>query len=268
MGIECYKQITRKTQDEFYAIDKVITGFAFDIHNEYGRFCNEKIYHAILAEKCKMKSIPIEKEVEILISYKEFRKKYKIDLLVDNAVIYELKTVNALNDSHKQQLINYLLLTNIQHGKLLNFRSTSVEYQFVSTTLKQEDRYSFNINSLEWRTKSRQCTRVVEILTDLLREWGTFLDLHVYNEALLYFLGGADTIVAPVKIYFNGKTVGMQKMHLLDSKTAFHLSAITRSLKGYEANMRRLIKHSEIENVQWINFNKREIKIKTIENEK
>ena len=56
------------------------------------------------------------------------------------------KTVTALNDSHKQQLINYLLLTGIKHGKLINFRPASVEYSFVSTTLTNEDRYNYSLD--------------------------------------------------------------------------------------------------------------------------
>jgi len=264
MEIEYHKQIVRKTQDEFHTIDKLITGFAFDIHNEFGRFCDEKVYHAILAEKCRQHSISVESEVEILLKYKEFTKKYKIDLLVDSGVIYELKTVSALNDSHKQQLINYLLITNLYHGKLLNFRPSSVEYQFVSTTLNEEERYKFNIDTTEYYEKSNQCQKLFEILNDLLQEWGIFLDFHLYNEVLVYFLGGGEKVIVPVAIYYKNRIIEKQKMYLLDDKTAFHVSAITRSLKGYEKNIKRLIKNSDIENVQWINFNKRDVVLKTL----
>ena len=51
MGIKCKKDIIYKTQDEFHSIDKIITGCAFDIQNEIGRFCDEKIYQEIIAEK-------------------------------------------------------------------------------------------------------------------------------------------------------------------------------------------------------------------------
>ena len=135
MGILCKENIVVKNQDAFYAIDKIITGFAFDIHNNIGRFADEKIYQKFMAEKCNEEFINNKREVEICVTYKDFLKSYKLDLLVDSGIIYELKTVKSLNDFHKQQLINYLLLADIKHDKLLNFRSPSVEYEFVSTTL-------------------------------------------------------------------------------------------------------------------------------------
>ena len=82
MGIKCKKDIIYKTQDEFHSIDKIITGCAFDIQNEIGRFCDEKIYQEIMAEKCREKSIEAEREVEIVVTYKDFVKIYKLDLLV------------------------------------------------------------------------------------------------------------------------------------------------------------------------------------------
>lgn len=53
-------------------------------------------------------------------------------------------------------------------------------------------------------------------------------------------------------------------MLLLDNKTAFHLSGITRAFKEYENNIRRLISHTNVKTVQWINLNQREITLKTI----
>ena len=114
MGIKCKEQICPKSQDEFHAIDKIITGHAFDIYNDIGRFCDEKIYQGFLIEQCLKRSFKAKNEVEIVLTYKDFVKVYKLDLLVDHGIVYELKTVEALHDIHKQQLINYLLLTNVK----------------------------------------------------------------------------------------------------------------------------------------------------------
>ena len=59
-----------------------------------------------------------------------------MDLLVDNGIIYELKTVSALNDSHKQQLINYLLLTGIKHTNIetvqwVNFNQRDIKIKTI-----------------------------------------------------------------------------------------------------------------------------------------
>jgi GxxExxY protein len=264
MSIRCKENFDYKLQDEFHSIDKIVTGYAFDIHNEIGRFCDEKIYQKILAEKCSDASIKAGREVEIVLTYKDFMKSYKLDLLVDNGIIYELKTVATLNDSHKQQLINYLLLTGIKHGKLINFRPTSVECSFVSTTLTNEDRYNFSLNTSGFREITNKCKKMKLILSALLKEWGVFLDCRLFNEALVHFLGGNENVICPVKICFNNQVVGEQKMQLLNDETAFHLSGITRAHKGYENNIKRLIKHTNIKSVQWVNFNQRDIKIKTI----
>lgn len=267
MGIRCKESLDCKSQDEFHAIDKIVTGYAFDIHNEIGRFCDEKIHQQILAEKCRNASIKAEREVEITLTYKNFTKSYKLDLLVDDGIIYELKAVAALNDSHKQQLINYLLLTGIRHGKLINFRPASVEYSFVSTTLADEDRYNFSLNTADFKDMTKKCKDLKAILSSLLEEWGLFIDFRLFNEALVHFLGGSENVIYPIKIYFNNQVAGEQKMQLLNNETAFHLSGITRAFKGYEKNIINLIRHTNIKNVQWVNFNQRDISIKTIKND-
>jgi len=171
MGIRSKENIIIKSQDEFYAIDKIVTGYAFDIHNNLGRFGDEKIYQEVMAEKCRDAYINCKCEVEICVTYKDFIKVYRLDLLVDNGVIYEIKTVKSLNDFHKQQLINYLLLTGIKHGKLLNFRTSSVEYEFVSTTLSYVDRRNYFINIKEWYEVTKNCKKLRCILDELLKEW-------------------------------------------------------------------------------------------------
>jgi GxxExxY protein len=264
MGIQCKADICTKSQDAFHVMDKVITGLSFEIHNEIGRFCDEKIYQKILAAKCLNASISATREVEINLKYKDFTKIYKLDLLVDSGIIYELKTVKSLNDYHKQQLINYLLLTGISHGKLLNFRSSSVEYEFISTTLTHKDRYDYSIQSNNWQEVTSSCNLLKSTLSNLFCEWGLFLKCGLYNEALLHFLGGSEKIINPVEIYFKNKVIGAQKMQLLNNETAFHISAITRAFKDYEKNIRRLIEHTKINTVQWINLNQRDIKFKTI----
>ena len=262
--IKCNKNIIVKTQNEFYATDKIVMGFAFDIHNTIGRFCDEKIYQRVLANKCENASMKADCEVEVVLTCGNFIKVYKLDLLVDNGVIYELKTVKSLNDIHKQQLINYLMITGIKHGKLINFRSGSVEFEFVSTSLTKKDRYNYFINTDEWKKITPKCEELKNIVCDLLTSWGSFLERELYNEALIHFLGGNEKVIFPVEIYFNNQVVGKQKMGLLNEDTTFHLSAITRAFKGYEKNIRLLIEHTKIKAVQWINLAHHEITFKTI----
>ena len=158
MGIACKEHIAIKTQGEFHAIDKIATGFAFDIQNAVGTFCDETIYQEVLAFKCNNAFIKAQREVEILVAYRDFSKIYKMDLLLDSGIIYELKTVKSLNAAHRQQ------------------------------------------------------------------------------------------------------------MQLLDNQTAFHVSSINKAIGSYEKNIQRLISHTVIETVQWVNFNKDKLVLKTLSN--
>lgn len=74
----------------------------------------------------------------IQVEHKDFRKLYFLDMLTNEAGIYELKATVALNNNNDRQLINYLLLAGLHHGKLINFGPASVEYRFISTSLTQE----------------------------------------------------------------------------------------------------------------------------------
>lgn len=220
-----------------------------------------------MAFKCNKALITSQREIEILVAYRDFSKTYKVDLLLDSGVIYELKTVKSLNAAHRQQLINHLLLTGLKHGKLLNFRSKSVEYEYVSTSLTPEDRYRYSVDSSQFCESTKRCEFMRKTVCAILKEWGAFLDFRLYNEALVHFLGGLDNVVFPVDILFESEVVGRQQMQLLDNQTAFHVSSITKAIGSYEKNIQRLISHTAIETVQWVNFNKDNLVLKTLRNE-
>jgi GxxExxY protein len=264
MGVRCKEKIILKSQDEFHAVDQIVTGLAFAVQNELGTFCDEKIYQEILAERCRKARIPSQREVEVVVSHGDFKKTYKLDLLLDNGIVYELKAVWALNASHKNQLLNYLLLLELRHGKLLNFHSSSVEYEYVSTSLTKKERRDFFVDPSEFLERTDRCVCLKNTLIDLLSDWGAYLDTHLYTEALIHFLGGEDRVIAPVDIFVENKMAGQQKMLLLDSQTVFHLSSINKAVQGYENNLSRLMQHTNMQRVHWINLNKNRITLKTI----
>ena len=232
-----------------------------------GTFCDEIIYQKVLALKCNEALIKAQREVEILVTYEDFSKTYKIDLLLNSGVVYELKTVKTLNAAHRQQLINYLLLTGLKHGKLLNFRSSSVACEYVSTSLTPNDRYNYTVDSSLFSESTTKCATLKNTVYALLREWGAYLDFRLYNEALVHLLGGSENVVFPVDILFETRVVGRQQMQLLDNQTAFHLSSIGKAQARYERSIHRLIKHTGIKSVQWVNFNRENIVLKTLNNE-
>lgn len=267
MPIECDIPIKAVSQDQFHLIDKSVMRHAFDIHNSMGRFCDERIYHDELANRCRMAGIESQCEVEVRLTHGSFSKAYFIDLLAEHAVIYELKAVEALAPAHQNQLINYLLLTGTSHGKLLNLRSPSVQSRFVSTNITGSYRKSYRLNAGVGEPEDTPGINLKKLLLDLVSDWGTSLDINAYREALLHFTGGPCSGLLPVPIMSNGRIVGSQKMCLLDPMTGWHLSMVKSNLSSHEKHIRRLLGHTNLERLHWININPEDLLFKTLEND-
>jgi len=252
--------------DEFHAIDKKVMRLAFDIHNNMGRFFDENIYQNELMALCRKNGIESEKEVEIVISHKDFLKRYYIDLLVERGCVYEIKTADAIHSSHTKQLINYLMLSSLNHGKIINFRTPSVEHEFVSSTITKPERYDWQFESREWLSANPESDKLKDIIHELLQDWGCFLNISLYNEAIIHFFGGYENVVKEVDVISNNGNIGKQKFCLLNDSTTFHLSAIKKYYEDYEDSIRQLLKHTSLQFAQWINFNNHTITFKTIKN--
>ncbi len=105
-----------------------IIGAAMDVHHELGFGLLEPIYQEALHLELNDMHIPNSREQEICIRYKHhtLEKRYRIDLLVDNDIIVELKSVSRLTADHRAQLCNYLRLTKKPIGLLINFGEHSL----------------------------------------------------------------------------------------------------------------------------------------------
>ncbi len=264
MPVKCSVEVSAMEQDRFHALDKVVMRLAFDLQNTLSRLCDERIYQDELAMRCGELGIPCHREVELRVFHRTFEKSYYLDLLVEQSAVYELKTVESLSPAHQNQLIHYLLLTGTHHGKLINFRSPSVESRFVSSQLNHPDRVKFQISESEWR-RCDGSTLLKSTLVELLEDWGTFLDISLYREALLHLLDGPEAGIIPVAIQLSGRTVGFQKMCLLTSEIAWHLSAIKISLQAHETHIRRLMNHTRLKSILWINLNKNLVTLRTLQ---
>ena len=174
MGVYIGKKLTRIAQDEFHAIDKIIMGHVFDIHNEIGRFCSEKIYQRELSRRCRGDSqgiiTSVCSEMPILVKHKNFNKTYFLDLVVNNSVIYEFKTVDDLSDKHTGQIINYLLLANLSHGKLINFGPQSVQYQFISAKSDNTSRHEYSIDDSNWTSVASSSDKFMDLVVNLVAD--------------------------------------------------------------------------------------------------
>ena len=269
MAIKTARPLKRISEQEFHALDYQITGFAFEIHNAIGRLWREEIYQNALADRCREAGFAnVETEVPIIVSYKDFTKEYFVDLLVDDSMLYELKTVSTLNSEHAKQTLHYLFLLGLQHGKLINFRPTSVEKRFVSTTLLPKDRYDMTFDDKQWLELNEDSNWLKTLIVELLMDWGAFLETTLFYDAIYHFRGGEEQVVKDIEAVLNAKKLGNQSMHLLNPTTAFKLTAITKGLEGYRNHLSKFIRLTNLNAMQWINFNHHLISFETIPNQK
>lgn len=108
------------TNDEL--THKVI-GFAIDIHKQLGPGLYENVYKDCLIHKLNGVGIQFEKEKTIPIKFDGLilERGFRIDLLIENRIVIELKSVEKLTDIHLTQMITYLKLGKFPLGLLLNF---------------------------------------------------------------------------------------------------------------------------------------------------
>jgi len=268
MGIKFKNVINHISNKDFHDLDYQITGFAFQTHKVLGKFCDERIYQTCLANLCEKNGIRVNIETPIVVSFKNFVKKYYIDILINNSIIYELKSVVSLTNCHTNQILNYLLLTNCNYGKIINFGGYSVEKEFVTTTLTKEDRFNIFIEDDKWFNTDEDSIWLKKLVINLFHEWGGFLSFQLFYDAIYFFRGGKENIIKPIQILCNNFFIGTQNFHLLNNKTAFNLSSITKDKNKnyYKNNLQHFIQNTSLETLQWINFNNHNIEFETLKN--
>ena len=108
---------------------KQIVDAAIQVHSSLGPGLLESAYQACLCYELSTRSILFKTEVDIPIQYKPVRldSGFRADILVDNAIIIELKVVERLLPIHEAQLMTYLKLSNKRLGFLLNFNVTGMK---------------------------------------------------------------------------------------------------------------------------------------------
>ena len=100
-----------------------VIGLAIDVHRILGPGLLESTYQQCLAHELHMNGIPFRIEHPIPVQYKDVRLDcgYRVDLLVDDRLILELKAVEVVAGIHRAQLLTYMKLSGIQTGLLINF---------------------------------------------------------------------------------------------------------------------------------------------------
>ena len=110
-----------------------IIGCAMEVHSELGCGFLEPVYQEALSVVLTEKGIPHEREKLLEINFRGavLKKKYVADFVCYNNIILELKALDAIHPDHLAQVINYLKVTGIKLGLIINFGAKSLQYKRV-----------------------------------------------------------------------------------------------------------------------------------------
>lgn len=122
------------TQKSINDLSYKIIGCAIEVHKELGPGLLETVYETCLIDELITAGLSVKSQMLVPIKYKKkiLNSNLILDILVEDTIIVELKTVEAILPVHKAQLHTYLKLTNKPKGLLINFYSEVIKDQIVS----------------------------------------------------------------------------------------------------------------------------------------
>ncbi len=256
MSVVTHADLHRIGQEEFGEIAYRILQQIFILHNELGRFLDEEIYKNAVVRRLE----GAESNIRIEVRYEDFAKQYLVDLLVDGGALFELRAVRTLGAEHRSQLLNYLMLTGLSHGKLVNMRTDLVQHEFVNTSLTLGDRATFQILVSDWKDPVRDGRSFQAWFEGFLREVGVGLDLHLYQAAVSHFFGGT---VQDINIEVDGNVVGSQRVQLATVDWGVTVTMLVQQ-RSYEEHLRRFLRHTPLSGIHWINITRRAVTFKSL----
>lgn len=109
-------------------ISYIIRDRVFDVYNELGPGLLESVYEAALAYELKEKGLQLKTQVGLPVNYKNTQLDlgFRLDLLVEDKVIVELKSIETIAEVHHKQVLTYLRLTGLKLGLLINFNCQDI----------------------------------------------------------------------------------------------------------------------------------------------
>jgi GxxExxY protein len=122
-------------------IGRIVVDAAIAVHRELGPGLLESVYEVIMAYELGRRDLSVRRQVPIPIHYKQmiFEEAFRADLVVENKIIIELKSIEQVSEAHKKQLLTYLRLTGCKLGFLLNFGEALMKRGITRTANGIED---------------------------------------------------------------------------------------------------------------------------------
>ena len=111
-----------------YKFFSEITGIAMKVHRKYHPGLLESAYEAAMKYLLELQNYKVERQVYLPIYWDNvlLDQTYRMDLVVNDNIILELKAINYVDKDHRHQLWNYMHLTHMQYGMLINFGTSSL----------------------------------------------------------------------------------------------------------------------------------------------
>jgi GxxExxY protein len=109
-------------------ISYLVRGASFKIHKQLGPGLLESVYENILAHEMRKEGCIVKTQVAVPVKYDDIYLElgFRLDLLIDDLVVVEIKSVEKIHDIHFKQLLTYLRFTGCKLGLLINFNSTDI----------------------------------------------------------------------------------------------------------------------------------------------
>src|SRR5690606_38581380 len=113
---------------EINELTYMIRGAIFTVHKELGPGLLESVYEAALSYELYEMGLDVKTQISLPVMYKTIKLElgFRLDIIVNNQVIVEIKSVEILHEVHKKQLLTYLKLTKMKIGLLVNFNVSSL----------------------------------------------------------------------------------------------------------------------------------------------
>jgi GxxExxY protein len=110
-------------------ISRIVVDCCFKIHTTLGPGLLESVYEEVLSHELIKKRLIVERQKGIPVIYENMKMElgFRADLIVENKVIIELKSVDAIAPVHSKQLLTYLKLTGLKLGLLVNFNEALIK---------------------------------------------------------------------------------------------------------------------------------------------
>jgi GxxExxY protein len=118
-----------KLSEQEEKIGKAVVNAAYDVHSRLGPGLLEKIYEVCLAHELRKSGFLVARQIDIPIQYDgiTFDEGLRLDVLVENLVIVEIKAIDQVNPVWQAQVLSHLKLTNLRLGYLINFNVPKIK---------------------------------------------------------------------------------------------------------------------------------------------